>query len=850
MTDKLIQPVFFDSEEILSPRELKDKYFIGVRRSDNSNRPYSLEEVKAMLQEGSAHMLDPDKPASRATRKIQENPCLSCTLRGAKCRVNSSGDWKTAKIVFVGEAPGENEENQGVPFVGRAGQLLRTVLQRVGIDATTCVFSNVCRCRPPENRTPTEREIVSCLPYLEQELETFKGLIVLLGGTATSALLDKTGIGSLRGYGFVRGDQHFFVTYHPSFVLRNQTAEVMGVFENDLKKVKKSLDFSRKIDYNMLQTERELTSFLQMLEERPQTKMAFDIETTVLHPFEPGAKILTSAFSFGLGKENNFCVPVEHPESPFLDQPELLNRFFSTVLRNENLRLIGQNGKFDLKWFWLNRGVKPATYWFDTQVAQYLVNGLQAPQGLKEMAWQYTDFGGYGLDRGSMAGYSLEETANYNVLDSCSTYLIEEKLYEEMSPQLRELMTKILAPATLVLVEMEANGLPIHEENLLKMMTEYQERISTLEVKMHSYPEVKKIEEKRRKLINFGSPQQLGTVFKEMGLETTKKTRNDNASTDYEALMEIKDKHPIVNDLIKWREASKVAGTYFVPYAQAVQDHGPRIYAEYLMSRTATGRLACQKPNLQNIPYEARPAFTTSLDYLLEADYSQLELRVMAMYSKDPAFVKAFCDGEDIHERTRRTLFGDNSQLSPLQKTKQRVRAKSFNFAIIYGASEFGLAQQIDASENETRSWLQSFFGQYKEIKEFMDHVKAFVLQHGYFETFFGRRRYFRVRQADEQRLKRYFREAINFPIQSTARDLVFDAEGRIWKEMRKRNMRSHMIADVHDAALFNVADDELSELITIIKTVAEDFRHIPWVNVPLVVDIKIGKVWGQLEEL
>lgn len=855
MSDKkFVQLVFFEEEEILSPREFKEKYFLGIKRSDTSNRPYSLDEVKKMLETGDAFKIDPNKRVPvRTSGAHQSYGCQDCPLGPSTHKVRSSGDWKTAKAVFVGEAPGENEEVQGIPFVGRAGQLLRETLKKVGIEENQVVFANVCRCRPPNNRAPVSDEINRCLPFLEQELEGFKGLVVLLGATAVSAFLDKVSVSNVRGYGYNRDGKHFFVTYHPAYILRNQTPQMLELFEYDLKKVKKSLDFCKRVPYNLVQNERELTNFLSRLHEEPNPKVSFDIETNTLYPLEEGAKMLSTAFSLGLEKDDNWCIPLEHPESPFLGNLPFVIAKLKEVFADKSIRLIGHNGKFDLKWLKLHFGIEPTTYWFDTQVAQYLYNGLNAPQELKTIAWKYTPFGGYGLDRTDLMKYSLTELCDYNVLDAVVAFVIQEELRKRMlkdSPALLRLMEDVLSKVVLVLVEMESHGLTIHEENLTKLTTDCQSKLTELELRMHNYPEIIEIETTKKRAVNFGSPQQLAAIFKTMGLETSKKTPSGAASTSYEVLQEMQSKHPLISDIMKYRELDKVYSTYLGPYLESFRRNGTQIRGEYMLARTATGRLACQAPNLQNIPHEIQPVFMTSRDYLLEADYSQLEYRVMAMYSKDPVFIEVFQAGKDLHEETRKAIFGANDNLPKLQQIRQRVQAKSVNFGIIYGVSGFGLAQQLGISEQQGNSMIDVFFSKYPQVRVFMEQVRSFVLKHGYFETFFGRRRYFKVQGADPGQLKKIFREAMNFPVQSTARDLVFDAEGRIWEEMHRRKLESKMCADVHDSTLFDVVDEELPILIEIIKQTAEDFSHIPWVNVPLKVDLKIGKIWGQLEEV
>jgi len=683
------------------------------------------------------------------------------------------------------------------------------------------------------------------MKYLRNELEDFDGLVVLLGATPLSAFLGRGTISSYRGYGFSLGGKQFFVTYHPSYILRRGTSAIRKLFTDDLRKVRKWLDTKKQVPFVLISSVEELERFLVVLP--VEGELSFDIETTGLSPFAYGAKILSIAFSDG---SRNWVVPLEHPDSNFATSSERIVNKLVHTFKEKRIKLMGHNAKFDLLWLRVLYGVDNLDLVFDTMVGNYLLVGNNAPQGLKNLAWYYTDYGGYEiLDTGSLIDYPIEQVAAYNAMDAFVTYLVAEKIRHLLSERQLFLAEKILAPVSQVLVEMEADGLRIHTENLEALLSETIAQIQEIEERLHSYPEVQEIEKETGELVKFNSPQQLVRVLKRIGLLPSKKTKKGAISVDEEALKEIKTKHPFIEDILKYREVLKLYTTYLKPYSKSLSSG--IIRGNYLLTRTATGRLACHDPNLQNIPYEIRRVFTTKRDYLVEVDYSQLELRVMAMYSKDGSFISAFKNDEDIHEKVRYSIFGDNSHLSPARRTKQRSEAKSVNFGILYGVSEHGWASMLGVSKKRAREMIETFFVSHPAIKEFIDYVKDFVMQHSYFETFFGRRRYFNFHPAMEQALReKICREAINFPIQSTARDLVFDAEVRVWRWMRENRLESRMVADVHDSVIFDVVEDELEELLVNVKLIMEDFSHFDWVNVPLKIDIKIGTVWGELEEL
>jgi len=777
--------------------------------------------------------------------------CRGCPLNSSRPMVKSSGNIKTAKVVLVGEAPGENEEKQGKPFVGRAGSFLRSCLEEVGISEDDVYFCNVCRCRPPGNRTPVAKEISRCLRYLRNELDGFQGLIVLLGSTALSAFLGRSALYNSRGYGFYKNGKRFFVTYHPSAVLRFSKYE--DFFKKDLKKVKIYLDPKKKIKYNIINDVESFEKFLSFVEDgilqsSGKFRLAFDLETSGLDPFKSNSKILSMAFSDG---SESWVIPLEHEENHLLEKLDGIDSYkefmelIEPIFHNESIRLIGQNGKFDIIYLKRRFGIEVRNYWFDTMIAHFLINGKGYPHKLKSMAWKYTDFGGYEIDVENAAEISLDKLSEYNAMDAFVTYRLMEIFIKELSSAQYDLMTEVLSPSIMAVSEIEHHGIFLDSDLLNSLIIKHVESLTEIEEKLHNYPEIKEIEKKRKKLINFNSSKQLGQILDSLKIKPSKRTKKTQAiSTDEEALEEIKDQHPFIPDLLKYREESKIINTYLEPYVGLSRDGF--IHGDYGFVRTVTGRLACHQPNMQNIPYKIRPVFTASKDWLVEVDYSQLELRVLAMYSKDESLVDCFKKGEDIHEQTRASIA---HLLRGKDKTRQRVIAKGVNFGIVYGISDFGLAREIGISQKAAKQAIDSFYLKRPGAKRWIEETKKFAAKNGYLETFFGRKRYFSFSHVSEEREKKILREAINFPIQSAASDLVLFATGRVWKKMREMEMSSRMVAHVHDMILFDCVDSELEILIKVLLEEMENLEY-PWINVPLIIDIKIGKSWGKLEEI
>jgi len=279
------------------------------------------------------------------------------------------------------------------------------------------------------------------------------------------------------------------------------------------------------------------------------------------------------------------------------------------------------------------------------------------------------------------------------------------------------------------------------------------------------------------------------------------------------------------------------------------------IHGDYSFITTATGRLACEKPNLQNIPYLVRPVFCSKYGYFLEADYSQLELRILAGYSFDKTMVASFLAGEDIHEQTRQALFGDKPKDEKKAHT-QRVVAKTLNFGIAYGITPIGvsksLSKELDRKVElgEAANYINLFFNKYPGVKQYIKLVKEVLHRDGYLDTYFGRRREFEIYPGMyPNQLEKVYKEAVNFPIQSTASDLVLTATSRVWHKMRDMGLKSKMCAHVHDNILFDLYDSELEPFLKMVKPTMENIKF-DWLNVPLKVDFKLGYNWGELKEI
>jgi DNA polymerase-1 len=521
------------------------------------------------------------------------------------------------------------------------------------------------------------------------------------------------------------------------------------------------------------------------------------------------------------------------------------------IFKSEQFKFIGQNSKFDMKWLRKKFGIEMTNLKFDTMVAHYLMVGKFIPHGLKMCAWKYTDYGGYGLDRGDMMEHPYEEILEYNAMDVFITMELKKQFEKELDELQLDLLCNILSPAQQGIGEMELEGTKLDKKNLEEATDRYVAEVTALETKLHEYPIIQQMEKSSDKIINFQSTQQLARVLGLMNIDTGKRTKKTKAMcTNKDALGNVKHKHGLVKDIIELRGKNKVLGTYLKPYVE--KERFGRIHADYSFITTATGRLSSFNPNFQNIPYDTRQVFVSANGYFLELDYSQLELRVLGMLSGDKALIKAFQDGEDIHEATRMFMFGDNSGESDAVKTRQRVDAKSVNFSVIYKTTAMGLAKDLNRPIRECQRWIDDYYKKHTLVKLYQELVIEHVQKYGYIDTPFGRRRYFDVERAKRSKgaWNAMEREAVNMPIQSTASDIVMKALSLIYMEMRKRDYKSRLVWEVHDSIGLDCFEDEILELSPMTREIGQGIKYDWMRGIPLVIDQSIGTHWGKLDKI
>lgn len=577
--------------------------------------------------------------------------------------------------------------------------------------------------------------------------------------------------------------------------------------------------------------------FLQNL--MKQSCVCFELITGSLDPLT--ADVVGIAFSWEEGK--GFYLPLPQKKEEAQQVIEQLRPFFEA----ENIEKVGQNLKHYIKVLHkYNVNFKGAL--FDTMLAHYLINP-DMNHGLNVLSETYLNYTpvfleellGKGKNQKDIREISLEEQTEFAVEDAD----VILQLKKHFTPELKEaetekLFNEIEIPLLKVLADMELEGINLDKEFLASLSQELEKDIINLE---------KDIYETAGEEFNIGSPKQLGIIlFEKLKLiDKPKKTKTGQYSTGEEILSVLAPDHKIVQQVLDYRGLVKLKNTYVDALPLQVEQSTCRVHTEYLQTVAATGRLSSNNPNLQNIPIrtergrQVRKAFIPRDEdhVLLAADYSQIELRIIAALSQEDNMIKAFKENQDIHASTAANVF--NVSIEEVTR-EQRSNAKTVNFGIVYGVSAFGLSNQTNLSRGESKDLIETYYKTYPKLRDFIREQVDFAREHGYVQTVLGRRRYLRdinsrnamVRSAAE-------RNAVNAPIQGSAADIIKLAMINIHKKLKEGNYRTKMLLQVHDELVFDVYKPELEEIKTLVK---KEMENAFIMDVPLEVDLGVGQNW------
>ncbi len=610
-------------------------------------------------------------------------------------------------------------------------------------------------------------------------------------------------------------------------------------------------------EYRCANSESMINLMIQLI--KKEGAFSFDTETSSLSPFESELVGISISTQPGTG----WYIPIAHEEGENISESAL--QFVKDIFKDPFIEKIAHNANFDISVL-VNNNFEINNLNFDTMIAANLLS--KRSTGLKKLCLDIIqeemtpieDLIGKGKDQISFKNVSIEKAVDYSCADADVTLRLKNIFEKDLDESgLMKVMNEIEIPLTTVLVDMQKNGVFVNKEPLHNFSKELNEEIKDLEKKAK---EIIGTDE-----INLGSTQQLAEVLTkkmkvpEKGwLRKTKKTGKH--STDESNLREILTKlkepenkdlvHPgtedLVNIILKLREQSKLKNTYTDPIPNMVNNNTGRLHAYFNQAGTATGRLSSSEPNLQNIPVKTenrnqiRKAFEAQEGYvLMSADYSQIELRILAHISEEPSLLKAFINNEDIHDATAKTIY----QTENVSKEQRRV-AKILNFGVIYGLSPDGVSRQTDLTRIQGKEFIDLYFSKYPEIKRYIDEVIQSAKKNKFVETLTTRRRLIPEINSNNWRDRASAeRMAINMPIQGSAADVIKIAMINISKIIKEKNIASKMIIQVHDELIFEVPQEEILIMENLLNEIMPQALYL---KVPLSIDISYGKTWGDLK--
>lgn len=818
--------------------------------------------------------------------------CSLCKLSQTTSRVCILGHGpRRCEVMIVGEAPGATEERTGEPFTGKAGELLTRLLEEHGFERDEVFIANAVSCRPPDNRTPSKAEIKACKKWLDYQLAMVKPrYVLLLGNTPLQAITGKAGITKRRGKPWDEKGIIWLATYHPAFVLRDPTQE--DTLSRDIELFSQIVEFGgipeeRELEYRSVLTRADFKEMLRDL----YGAVSFDIETNQLYPWrhmvavhdpktkkikgwEPGPEPKIQSIGFGT-RRGQWCLPVHHPQSPWTKQ-ELEDMIEQIDERLEDCSLITHNGKFDMLWMRVHYGVEWEIH-FDTMLAHYVLDE-NSRHGLKELAMRMLGAPDWEIETGEKQGNApWSRHAKYLAHDLFYTrklrYLFGKMLQDD--EEVRRVFKLILVPCANLFVEVEFNGVYINQEKFDEAETylrgEYNGALERLKKWTPDYV----LDSKGRKQeFNWGSPVQLKALLfghpddgipYGLGIEPLDKTKTGGDSTSESVLKRID--HPCVGDLLKFREAKQQL-SFFIDGWKPYLVNG-RLHPSFKLHGTVTGRLSCENPNLQQVPRDPRIRTLVSAPEgwsLIEADLSQIELRIAAELANERAMIEAFQTGVDVHWLTaireiargaglKNLVIGTAQQAleSGIVKVAKalerggkltyaqsidillkmgpgaaegiakewkeyRKKAKAINFGYLYGMwwKKFKLYARdnygVNVTDEEAQDSRIAFFDLYGDLPEWHNRQKRFARKHGYVKSLSGRKRRLPAARVvgDDHAVKMARQEAerqsINSPVQSFANEINLMAALQLRKEFPRRVLR--IVGTVHDAILMEVRDD------------------------------------------
>lgn len=764
-----------------------------------------------------------------------------------------------ADVMIVGEAPGFREDEIHKPFAGKSGQLLDRELAKVGLHRKDIFLTNVNKCRPPDNDTPNKTQMKACRPYLDAEIEAVKPKFILTVGNTALSVIKKSGIMKHRGEVYNLDDAVVFPTVHPAAVLRNPRYE--RLFQTDLSTfariVRGEPSKTPATKVYLVTDKRTLKVMCRAI--MSAATLAYDLETTGTDAHHPEAQVVTIAVSPKPGV--SFVVPIGHPEARWKDPVRILG-IVGRAMMYSGAKIIAHNATFDDRW--MHRFGVPVDSTFDTMVAAHILDenrykGLKvlAPMLLGVDPWK-------DIDPGKAMETPIRPLARYNAKDADYThrlyYTFRRELTQRGNERTLRLFVKLLMPASHAVTDVILHGMWLDPKRLNKRLIQVNEKLA-------------KIDRKLRKATgtdaNWNSTQQLAAIlFGKLGLDPIEFTPKGAESTKESVLLQLRDESPVVGLILEWRKWFKWRSTYLQRWKD-VKDENNRMHPNYKMTGTVTGRLSSGKDenanrkerglNVQQVP---RDPFIRSIIgappgwKFVEADFSQVELRIAAHMSQDREMMRVFRMDEDPHLQMAMTMTGKPAHRV---EKEERKKAKAVNFGFLYGmgAKKFVIYArdnyEVVVELDEAEDFRDKFFERYADLQRWHARQRRLVNQYKQVQSPIGRVRHLPdVDSEDKEVRAEAERQGINSPVQSLASDMMLLSMILLHEQMPPDEAR--IVGTVHDSLLFEIREDRVAYWAPRIKFVME---HLPLkkkfgctLSVPIKVDVKIGDHWSEGEEV
>lgn len=770
--------------------------------------------------------------------------------------------------MVVGEAPGAEEDARGIPFIGRSGKLLDKALDELaGIDRSEVYVTNVVKCRPPDNRTPERSEIKTCVAtHLSAEIDALgPEWILTLGNVPLTALTGKSGITKHNGSTFKRDGATVFATLHPAAVMRNP--HYAQAFAMDVARFGQMVagTYVRDTTRVFLCTTKHHLHVLRGVLMRA-TELSVDIETytrpaeapyrrTNFQDFHGDDSMIVSV-SFSWRPGVSVVVPIHHAATPWKN-PDAVLRFLAPALVRPGVSIGGQNFKFDQRWLH-SKGVYVEHDW-DAMLSGHMIDENRS-KGLKNRSRAELGVGAYDVGEDLKDAYNMDlhRLAIYNGKDTDYTLRLKRRDADAMEDDGRSLHVyrTLMIPGSNALVDVERNGIYIDPD---RWQNRYDTAVGNRD-KINDYIQRKFVPPEMRP-INFRAPQQIGRLlFDHHGLPVLKMTKSGKGrSTDESVLLRLAAQgHKVALAIIKFRKWEKYVNTYLGPLWFEHRRPDGRVQSFYKPAGTVTGRLS-GTGGVHQIPRDvfiravlgAAPGWT-----FIQADYSQVELRIAAMLADEPTMLRAYATGQDIHMNTAVSITG---KLAADIEKEERKRAKGVNFGFIYGMSWHKFVDYafdsygVTVTAAEAERYRDRFFETYPRLLPWHEKQRRLARKYNRVVSPIGRVRHLtNIMSSDKEVRSEAERQAINSPVQSFASDMMLFALIKLNAMMDPSEAK--VIGTVHDSILFEVRDDVVSEWAPIIKSTMEDVASVERtfhteVTVPIVADVETGTHWGETTE-